>query len=144
MENIIMTQVEPLITSIINMDQWPLLSESYGDILTIYLKNAQEILEYQYKHLFSSRRVTVHINLNNTEIKLPFSFINKIIKVTYNNEEIPLKYIEINNHYTIKISSIIFNKYYEKNIIIEYEAQGYCTKFIEESIIIKTKKLIEL
>jgi hypothetical protein len=72
MINIIYTTIEPLKNSIVNLANWPLFQEQYGENLIIYLKNAQEILEYENKHLFSSRNVMINLTLYNQEIKLPF------------------------------------------------------------------------
>jgi hypothetical protein len=145
MNNIIYTTIEPLNKSIVNLDNWPLFQDQYGENLMIYLKNAQEILEYENKHLFSPRNVLIKLTLYNQQITLPIYFIKKINYIKNSHDEsININSIEIINDYTLQISSEYFNKYYGKKIIIEYLVEDYYNPMIEKSILIKTKELINM
>ena len=133
--------IEPCKHPVINIEKLEILYSNYGKALNPYLIYAQEILEIEYGHLFSSRTIEFEWVFTEQIVQLPIKFIKEIIEVKIKSNEDYKNFskdkVKIINENTIEID------HSQKNItmIIKYISYGLINGKIEWHIIEKAISL---
>lgn len=132
--------LEPLDTSVINKDNWPIIFQYKDMFIEKYLINSQIYWEREWGYLCISRMVNFWITPMNNSIKLPVKFIKSLEKVMINYEDKSiLNEVIIKNYEFIEIPV----QYIGKSLIIEYKAYGFYDETMGKIIIEGALSLIK-
>ncbi len=136
--------MEPVKNSVVNMKNWKVLNNNYGEILAPYLVSAQEILEIEMGHLFQPRWVEFQWVFKEKIVQLPIKFIKQIEEIRYKNNQyftdLPREKVKILDCNTLEIQ---FNQI-NTPMMIKYVAKPMINESIQWKIIAKAIDLLYL